>query len=279
MLAALIIVFREVMEAGLIVGIVAAVTRGVPGARLFISGGVAIGVAGATLLAVFAGAMANAIQGIGQELFNAGVLGLAVVMLAWHNIWMASHGREMAAELKSAGQAVKTGSATLFSLGAVVAIAVLREGSEVVLFLYGVFASGQENVLSVASGGVMGLLAGALLGWLSYAGLVRIPPRYIFSFTGGLITLLASGLAAQATAFLEQAGLINTLSDTAWDTSAYLSESSIPGRMLHVLIGYSEAPTRMELVAYLVTLVTITLAARLVNSQHRVGRLRAAAAE
>ena len=141
MLAALIIVFREVFEAGLIIGIVLAVTRGVDHRGSWIGGGVLAGVLGASLVAVFAGALSAAFAGTGQELFNAGILGLAVVMLTWHNVWMARHGRALAAEIRAAGEAVIAGSKTLAGLAVVVGVAVLREGFEVVLFLYGVVVS------------------------------------------------------------------------------------------------------------------------------------------
>src|ERR1700761_1962503 len=104
MLGALIIVFREVIEAGIIVGIVMAVTKGLPGSRLMAVLGVLAGILGASLVAAFAGAIANALNGVGQELFNASILALAVCMLTWHNIWMASHGRELAAEARQLGQ-------------------------------------------------------------------------------------------------------------------------------------------------------------------------------
>src|ERR1051325_10546551 len=97
MLGALIIVFREVIEAGLIVGIVMAATRGVFGRGRWVSFGIIAGIAGASVVALFAGAISEAFQGSGQELFNAGVLSIAVVMLMWHNAWMARHGREIAA--------------------------------------------------------------------------------------------------------------------------------------------------------------------------------------
>jgi len=141
-LAALLIVFREVFEAGLIVGIVMAVTAGVPGRGLWIFGGVAAGVLGACVVALFTGGLSELFGGNGQEIFNASILGFAVLMLTWHNVWMARHGREMAAELRAAGEAVVEGSKSLAALGVVVAIAVLREGSEVVLFLYGIAAQG-----------------------------------------------------------------------------------------------------------------------------------------
>ena len=141
MLASLVIVFREVFEAGLIIGIVLAATRGIVHRDAFIGGGIAAGVLGAVLLALFAGALSDAISGKGPEIFNASVLVLAVVMLGYHNLWMASHGREMAREMKAMGQAVAAGEKSLIAMAVVVAIAVLREGAEVVLFLYGIVTS------------------------------------------------------------------------------------------------------------------------------------------
>src|SRR5271166_6890547 len=109
MLGALIIVFREVIEAGLIVGIVMAVTQGVHGSRLVIVAGVGAGIVGASLVAAFAGLIANAMAGVGQEIFNASILMIAVVMLITHNVWMASHGRQLAVDVKQVGDAVRTG--------------------------------------------------------------------------------------------------------------------------------------------------------------------------
>ena len=103
MLGALIIVFREVIEAGLIVGIVMAATRGVPTRGRWIGFGILGGLIGAALVAAFAGAISQAFEGAGQELFNASVLGIAVVMLMWHNAWMARHGREIAEEMRTIG--------------------------------------------------------------------------------------------------------------------------------------------------------------------------------
>ena len=162
MLAALIIVFREVIEAGLIVGIVMAATRGVPRRGRWVAFGVAGGVLGACLVAAFAGELAAMFQGNGQELFDASILMLAVCMLTWHNVWMASHGRQMAAELKSVGAEVVSGKRTLGALAIVVGVAVLREGSEVVLFLYGIASQGGTSNAAMVAGGGLGLLAGAL---------------------------------------------------------------------------------------------------------------------
>jgi high-affinity iron transporter len=195
-IAALIIVFREVFEAGLIVGIVLAVTRTVPHRNQWIAGGVLAGVLAACVVAAFAGALSNLFAGMGQEVFNAAILALAVVMLTWHNVWMARHGAELAGELREAGRAVVEGSKSLLALAIVVGVAVLREGSEVVLFLYGVLVGGNDSGLSVALGGLAGLVLGALVCMLTYFGLVKIPTRALFATTTVLIALLAAGMAA-----------------------------------------------------------------------------------
>src|SRR6202043_353946 len=171
-LAALLIVFREVFEAGLIVGIVMAVTAGVPGRGLWIFGGVAAGVLGACVVAMFTGGLSELFGGNGQEIFNASILGFAVLMLTWHNVWMSRHGRELVAELRAAGEAVVAGSKSLLALSIVVAVAVLREGSEVVLFLFGVAAAKGGGSWALVAGGFAGLLLGSLVCLLTYLGLL-----------------------------------------------------------------------------------------------------------
>ena len=257
MLATLIIVFREVIEAGLIVGIVLAVTRGVAGRIPWIIGGIGAGVAGALALAGFAGAVAASLSGNGQEIFNAAILAVAVVMLAWHNIWMSRHGRQMAAEFRTVGSQVASGARSLWALALVIGVAVLREGSEVVLFLYGIAVSDGTSGSSLLIGGLGGILLGAGVSGLTYLGLVAIPPRMLFGITGGLIAFLAAGMAAQSVAFLEQAGLVTVLGDTLWDTSWILEDKTILGRVLHTLVGYMDRPSILEGLVYLAALVGI----------------------
>jgi high-affinity iron transporter len=261
MLGALIIVFREVIEAGLIVGIVMAATRGVAGRGRWVTIGISAGVLGAGIVAVFAGGISQAFEGAGQELFNASILGIAVVMLMWHNAWMARHGREIAEEMRTIGTAVSEGARPLTALAIVVGLAVLREGSEVVLFLYGIMASGTSGA-ALLLGGLLGIAAGAAFTALTYFGLLAIPSRYIFSVTSWLIALLAAGMASQSVQFLNNAGVLVALDRTVWDTSWLLSEGSLFGKMLHALIGYTERPTEMQLMVYIATLIAMFLLMR-----------------
>jgi high-affinity iron transporter len=268
MLGALIIVFREVIEAGLIVGIVMAATQGVADRGRWIMIGIGAGILGAAIVAGFAGVISEAFQGSGQELFNASVLAVAVVMLMWHNAWMARHGREIAAEMRQVGNEVSKGSKPLTALAIVVGLAVLREGSEVVLFLYGIAASGTSGS-ALLVGGVLGIAAGAAFTSLTYFGLLAIPSRYIFSVTSWLIALLAAGMASQSAQFLNNGGMVVALDRTVWDTSWLLSEGSIFGRLLHTLIGYTERPTEMQLLVYIGTLFAMFLLMRIARYQPR----------
>ena len=267
MLASLLIVFRVVIEAGLIIGIVLAATRSVAGRGFWVGLGIAGGIAGACIVAAFAEQLAGLFQGSGQELFNAAILSIAVLMLAWHNVWMAGHGKQMANEMRQMGAEVSLGQKTLTALAVVVGVAVLREGSEVVLFLYGIAAQGGQSTASLLAGGALGLLAGASVSALMYFGLLTIPARRMFSVTSGLITLLAAGMASQAVLFLQQGGYFEFMPSTLWDTSWLLPESGIVGRMLHTLIGYTDAPNGAQLVVYILTLVTIRLLMRLVHGR------------
>jgi high-affinity iron transporter len=278
MLATLIIVFREIIEAGLIVGIVLAASKGVRGRTLWVGYGVAGGVIGAGLVAAFAGQLGALFEGAGQDLFNATILLLAVVMLTWHNVWMASHGRAMAREMRQVGAAVAAGERPLFALAIVVGVAVLREGSEIVLFLYGIAAAGGASTVAMLIGGVLGLVGGVAVSALMYFGLLAIPAHRLFAVTSGLITLLAAGLAAQAVVFLQQAGYADTLTAQVWNSSAILSQDSLFGRLLHTLIGYSDRPNGAQLVVYVTVVVAIVALMKIVRASHDRHRFTKAAA-
>jgi high-affinity iron transporter len=252
-----LIVFRETLEAALIVGIVAAATRGIPGRFRWIASGIGAGILGSLLVAAGAGALSQLAQGMGQELFNASILGVAVAMLAWHNIWMSVHGRELAANANRIGGDIRTGAKEMSVLLVVIAIAVLREGSETVLFLYGVAISGNESSAPMVAGGAIGLAGGVAVGWLLFKGLLRIPLRWFFSATSFLVLLLAAGMASQAARFLIQADKIPSLAAPLWDTSWLVSNSSLAGKALQGIVGYDAQPAGMQMAFFVAVLAAI----------------------
>lgn len=270
MLSTAVIVFREVLEAALVVSIVLAATKGVPGRAWWVSAGLLGGVVGAAFIAAFADVVSAWASGMGQEVFNAGVMFVATIMLAWHSIWMGKHGREMAQQLSQVGRAVAAGSRPLTGLAIVVGVAVLREGSEAVLFLYGIAAGDPGQAPQMIAGGALGVLGGVGLGAGMYAGLLQIPLQRLFSVTNALIVLLAAGMASQGMGFLVSAGWLPSWGDTVWDTSWLLKESSVVGKMLHTLVGYTARPAGIQIVAYVATLLVIVLLARRVARKQAI---------
>lgn len=264
MLATAVIVFREVLEAALIVAIVLGASRGLAGRGRWVGAGIGLGLLGASLVALMVADLATDFSGTGQALLNATILLTAVGMLAWHNIWMRAHGRKLATELSTVGAQVQSGSRPLVALMIVTLVAVMREGSEAVLFLWAITTGGGKS-LSMILGGAGGVVAGVLVGVLLYRGLLRIPLRHFFSFTSWLILFLSAGLAAQAAGFLNQAGLLPALGNSLWNTSHVLSQSSVVGQLLHILVGYIARPSGIELLFYVGTLLTVLALMRTVS--------------
>jgi high-affinity iron transporter len=265
-----VIVFREVLEAAIIIGIVAAATHDVPGRSRWLAGGLLLGLIGSGVVAASTDVIASMASGVGQELFNAIVLGIAVLMLAWHNIWMSSHGAALAAHARSVGSDIREGRSECSILLVVVGLAVLREGSETVLFLYGIAAADGGKAVSMLTGGLVGTLAGIAVGYTIFAGLLRIPLRWFFTATGILVLLLAAGMASQAAHYLIQADLLPSLAAPLWDTSAVLPENSLPGMLLHSLVGYDARPAGMQIVFYITVLLTIAAGMKWANRPRQI---------
>jgi high-affinity iron transporter len=257
MFGSAIIVFRESLEAALLIGIIAASTRGLAHRDRWIAIGIAGGVIGSLVVAWLTESIAELFGGSGQEIFKATVLGIAVLMIGWHNIWMASHGKEMALKAKSIGGDIRSGKQELSAIAIAIALTVLREGSESALFLQGMLASTPGSGSTVMLGGLTGLLAGAALGIVTYIGLLRIPLRHFFLVTSGLLLLLAAGLASQMAKYLMQADIIPSLVTPLWDTSWLLPVSSTLGSALYILLGYEDKPSGMQVIFYMTTFVCI----------------------
>jgi len=264
MWATAVIVFREILEASLIVGLVLAATQGIPKRNLYINGGIVAGVIGAVLIALLAEPIADFADGMGQELFNASVLMLAVIMLTWHLVWMRKHSMQIASNINSIGKQLSKGNKSMYVISIVVGLAILREGAEIILLLYGMTAAG-ANVTQQLTGGSIGLVSGVILGAVMYFGLVKIPMRHFFKITGILILLLAAGLSAQAAAYLSQADMLPVLVTSVWDTSFILSEQSLTGQILHSLIGYTSQPSGIQIIFYVVTILSILLLTNIIN--------------
>ncbi len=257
MLSSGIIVFREVLEAALVIGIVLVATKGVAGRNLWIGGGILVGLLGAAIVAFSTEAITMSLEGMGQEVLNAAILYIAAAVIGWSVVWMKSHGRQLAAHMNEVGRGVSQGELPMHMLSIVVGLAVLREGAETVLFLYGISAVPGSQGSMMLIGGLLGLVAGSAIGVMMYLGLLRISSKHLFTVTSLLLAFLAAGMASQATGFLISVGQLPALVEGVWDSSALLSEQSLVGEFLHVLIGYESRPAASQLVVYGLTLAAI----------------------
>lgn len=265
------IVFREVLEVALVLTIVMAATRGLQSQKILIGLGLLIGVAGSVVIAFFTDTISQAVHGMGQEVFNAAIMFIAVGFLSWTVIWMKRHGRELARDLKAMGADVVQGRKSVYVITGVIALATFREGAEIVLFTYGMAASGAFTVMQIAAGGVIGLVGGAIVGALLYFGLLRAAQKYLFAVTSWMLIVLTAGMAAQGAGFLIAADILPALSPEVWDTSNLISGHSFIGETLSVLIGYTPRPTGMELVFYVTVLVLVGAAYKLISAPRKKG--------
>ncbi len=257
-----VIIFREIFEVAIILSVLAAATRSIKDRGRWISIGLAGGVFGSLIVAWGADAISQMAEGMGQELFNASVLIMAALCVFWTVVWMSRYGRHLTQHFKEIGMKVSSGEKPLYALAVVVLLAVLREGSEMVLYSYGVIASG-ERVIRVLLGIIIGLLAGTTAGFGLYFGLIKISPKKVFSVTSWLLIFLASSMVSQASGLLNSAGYIPFCGMPLWDTAHIIPEKSIIGMLLHSLVGYTQRPSGIELLSFAVSFALILVVLRL----------------
>jgi len=259
MISALIIVFREMLEMALVLGVLLAATRGMRMSRQWIGLGIGAGTVGALLFALFMEEIENSVNGDGEFLFNAAVLAIASLLIAWTVVWMSRYGRAMAEKMQRVGKSVMDGNAPRKALAVVAAVAVLREGGEAVFFLFGAAQTVNEDGTPVLMGAVLGILLGMATGYLIYRGLVRIPLRHLFGVIGWLLIVLAAGMASQSVENLVMVDVLPPLIDPLWNMSASLPQSGVPGEILHVMTGYSDQPSGMQVLAFATTLILMAV--------------------
>ncbi|MBT9387008.1 FTR1 family protein [Pseudooceanicola sp. CBS1P-1] len=254
MLAPFLIMLREGLEAALIVGIIAGYLRQT-GRRAWLPA-IWIGIFLAAALALFAGA-ALQLASIGfpqktQELFEAVIGVLAVIVLMSMVFWMKKAARSLKASLQASIDAALErpgGGTATWALIGMVFFATAREGLESVFFLLAIFQQSRDALAPV--GALAGIAVAALVGWGIYAGALKLNLARFFRWTGIFIIFVAAGLLAGSVKAFHEAGLWNGLQEVVWDASGWLPESSPLGTVLGGVLGYRDTPTLGELIVYL----------------------------
>ena len=251
-----LIVFREILEVALVLSILLAATTNLQGRGKWLTLGLLLGTGGSLIVAYFTEQISVLAEGMGQEVFNASVLLIAASLIGFTVVWMNTHAKQMAAHVKEVGKAVREGTKPLYMLTVVVGLGMLREGSEIALLSHGILASGVA-VGHVLLGGLAGLIAGMLVGFGIYKGIIRAATKHLFRISSYLLIALCAGMVTQALGLFAAADMLPTLVPTVWDTSGLVSESSILGQALHAMVGYTARPSGIQLLGYFLTCLVL----------------------
>ncbi len=253
-----LIMFREGLEAALIVSLIASYLKRTNRSQWMRS--VWAGVIVACLLCLGLGWFINETTGEfpqkEQELFEGIVAAIAVVVLTWMVFWMRKASHSIKDQLHNAvDSALNSGSSQGWALVLMVFFAVAREGLESVFFLLAAF---QQDVDAEAPlGALTGLLTAILAGIAIYWGGVKLPLQQFFRWTAVFILFVAAGLAAGTVRAFHEAGIWNYFQAIAFDLSGVLSTHTFTGTLLESLFGYQEAPSVSEVGAYLLYLIPV----------------------
>jgi high-affinity iron transporter len=256
LLVAFLIMFREGIEAALIVAIIAGYLKqtGRQGALPAVWFGVISAALLCTVLGIALEAGGAEFPQKAQELFEGCVALLATGILVSMVFWMGKAARSIKSQLHdSIDAAMASGDGRGLALAGMAFLTVGREGLESVFFL---IATVQQDVgIGVPIGAVLGLLCAFAFGVVIYRGGVRLNLRQFFRVTGVFIIFVAAGLLSGAVHAFHEAGLWNGLQETAFDLSGILPADGLIGTLLGGIFGYQDAPTVGEVIAYLALLV------------------------
>ncbi|MDX2082991.1 MAG: FTR1 family protein [Rickettsiales bacterium] len=256
MLQITIVVFREILEISLIIGILTAATKEIKGRSTWILSGLALGFIGSIILALFTDKISATLDGMGQEFFNGLILIAAAIMIGWTVLWMQKHARSISTELKNLSNSVRDGKKPLYALLIVVFLSVLRESAEIVLFSYSYYISGTA-VSDIIFGLIFGITFGLIAGIALYLGILKAFGKYFFIVTTWILIFLAAGILAQGIGFWINAQIIPDLGNPIFDSSKILPQTSLFGKFLHIFFGYIDQPAGAQLIAYVTTILIL----------------------
>ncbi len=245
MLTATIIVLREVLEAALLISVLLAVNHGQDGNGRWLFGALVAGLLGSAGLASSMRSISEWFDGVGLEVTNATLQFLLYALLA-----------AIAVDLNRARSARAHGpTLRRAAMSLTIAIALAREGSEVLLYL-AAFAAAEDSALAVLTGAGIGTGIGASVGALLYWTLRSVTPGWCVRIATILLVAIAGGMLMQGTGQLIQADWINA-TEALWDTSQWLSERSIAGQLLYAVAGYEASPLPVQVWTWLAGMLAL----------------------
>ena len=203
-MAELIIMFREVLEASLIIGILYTYLKksGTDSSLKMLWGGVASAIVISIIASFIFQIIAGGFEGNASKIFEGVVMIIASVVLTTMIIWMAKN-KNISEDLKNQAQE-SISSGFKYGIFTLAFVAVFREGVEIILFLY---AIGVKNGISVFPS-VIGSLLGLFAGYAIFIQGVKIPLKMFFDVTSAFLILVAAGMLTYGVHELESGSVI-----------------------------------------------------------------------
>ena len=263
MLQVALVIFREMLEISLILGIVLAATKSIKQARIYITAGIMGGFICSSILAFFITHLASTLSGFGEEMMDVVIIMITVVVVSGTAIWVKQSSIKLNEQVGKLSVELDNSLYARVMLVLVVTTTIFREGTEIVLFIHALAAAHSLSTLDYAIGFAVGMLAGVGVAIAISYGLGRIAVKYLFSVSFVLLALVAASLASEAAGILTSLGVVDLLSAPMWDSGDYISDFSMVGKILKVLIGYNSKPNMLELIFYVMTLFLIYIASRI----------------
>ncbi|HJQ05419.1 MAG TPA: iron uptake transporter permease EfeU, partial [Nocardioides sp.] len=241
---------REGLEAALIVGFIAVflAQQGRKDTLRQVWTGVGIAVALCIVIGVALRVISQELPQQGQEGLETVVGALAVVMVTYMVLWMAKHSRGLKKELEGAAASALAQGSTM-ALVVMAFLAVLREGFETAVFLLATFEHATSAPTAVL-GAVLGILVAVVLGYLIFAGGVRLNLQKFFSSTGIFLVFVAAGLVIFAARTAHEAGWLNIGQGRTVDLSWLAPNGSIRAALFTGVLGIQPDPRVVEALAW-----------------------------
>ncbi|CRL65980.1 FTR1 family iron permease [Proteus vulgaris] len=264
----LFVVWRESFEALLVIGIIYAWIKRSPAPKQgmkYLWSGVIFGLFLAVILALSIYGVFSSLEDMWQSLFMIVMEILACVLIVQMVYWMNGQGKSLKTNIENE-LAQKTQQQSAWGILLIIAIAIAREGSEVVVFLSShIMALNAQTALPFFIEVFIGLLVAAFTLWLFLLTSKVISWRYFFTVTGFLLLFLAVSLLLKAVE--EIANLLiemdfelpDFLIYPLWDISHILDDSSVFGNFLVSFFAYRSQPIGLSVVTFIVYWVIVAL--------------------
>ena len=262
-----LVVFREFIEISIIMGIIFAGISFVKNVHIYFITSFFISLFLAYIFSFFINSIADSFDGLGEELFNCAILSVTVFFILFTIIIMKDQARKLKQETKEFAsnkkELINISLKKSVGIVSLITSSILKEFIEIVMFIKSISLTNKYSFSSIYSSSILGGISGFSVGFLIYKGLLRFPVKYIFRITNIFLIMLAAGLFSEVARILISTGIVSAFRSRAFDLSGIVSDSSVLGKILKILFGYTSRPSWLEIIFYLSVIVFIFFYSRI----------------